>query len=233
MKKLFLMLMMFFSLMANAQKDVTKFLGIPVDGYKAEMKKKLVDKGFTYNARNDCFQGEFNGYDVNVYIATNSNKVWRIMVCDAHSCGEGDIKIRFNHLCSQFSRNKNYFHMDSVEKDFIISENENISYEMTINNKRYQASYYQAPDPEKMDTLVIQNRIKDALLKEFTQEQIDNPTEKQAEEMRQILAKETTNVIYEAVKNKSVWFMITENYGKYYISMFYDNEYNHSDGEDL
>ena len=84
-----------------------------------------------------------------------------------------------------------------------------------------------------MDTLVIQNRIKDALLKEFTQEQIDNPTEKQAEEMRQILAKETTNVIYEAIKNKSVWFMITENYGKYYISMFYDNEYNHSDGEDL
>jgi hypothetical protein len=61
MKKIFLMLMMFISLVANAQKDVTKFLGIPVDGYKAEMKKKLTNKGFTYNARNDCFEGEFNG----------------------------------------------------------------------------------------------------------------------------------------------------------------------------
>ena len=35
------------------------------------------------------------------------------------------------------------------------------------------------------------------------------------------------------MEKKVVWFMISEHYGKYYISMFYDNEYNHSDGEDL
>ena len=142
MKKIFLMLMMFISLVANAQKDVTKFLGIPVDGYKAEMKKKLANKGFTYNARNDCFEGEFNGQNVYVFIATNNNKVWRIMVCDAHDCGEGDIIIRFNNLCRQFSKNKKYFPTNFGEKDYIISDGEDISYEMRINNKRYQASYY-------------------------------------------------------------------------------------------
>ena len=233
MKKIFLMLMMFISLVANAQKDVTKFLGIPVDGYKAEMKKKLTNKGFTYNARNDCFEGEFNGQNVYVFIATNNNKVWRIMVCDAHDRGEGDIIIRFNNLCRQFSRNKKYYPANFGEKDYIISDGEDISYEMNVNNKRYQASYYQAPDPGKMDTLIVQNRLKEALLKEFTQEQIDNPTEKQAEEMKQIIENESTNLTIEAMEKKSVWFMISEKYGKYYISMFYDNEYNHSDGEDL
>ena len=34
-----------------AQKDVTKFLGIPVDGTKAEMKKKLQEKGFVFEAK--------------------------------------------------------------------------------------------------------------------------------------------------------------------------------------
>ncbi len=34
-------------------------------------------------------------------------------------------------------------------------------------------------------------------------------------------------------RKKSVWFMISELYGKYFITMFYDNEWNHSDGEDL
>ena len=30
----------------SAQNDVTTFLGIPVDGFKSEMKQKLVSKGF-------------------------------------------------------------------------------------------------------------------------------------------------------------------------------------------
>ena len=32
---------------------------------------------------------------------------------------------------------------------------------------------------------------------------------------------------------KPVWFRICENYGEYYITMFYDNEYIHANGEDL
>lgn len=37
----------------------------------------------------------------------------------------------------------------------------------------------------------------------------------------------------ELYTNKTVWFMISDLYGKYYITMFYDNEYNRANGEDL
>jgi len=39
--------------------------------------------------------------------------------------------------------------------------------------------------------------------------------------------------ISEKFAKKSVWFMISRDYGEYSIVMYYDNEYNHSNGEDL
>ncbi len=39
------------------QKDVTKFLGIPVDGTKSAMIQKLKAKGFTYDATKDVLRG--------------------------------------------------------------------------------------------------------------------------------------------------------------------------------
>ena len=67
-----------------------------------------------------------------------------------------------------------------------------LSYEMLVHNKRYEASYFQAPDPEMMDTLAIQKRVKEVLLREYTQEQIDNPTGKQAEEMQRLVTNQYT-----------------------------------------
>lgn len=233
MKKVLLLVLMLVTMTAAAQKDVTKFLGISVDGYKAEMKKKLTAKGFAYNAQHDFFEGEFNGRDVNVYIATNNNKVWRIMVCDKNTCGEGEIKIRFNNLCRQFAKNQKYVAANLGEKDYTLSESEDISYEMLVHNKRYEASYFQVPDPSSVDTLAIQKRIRDVLLQDYTQEEIDNPSEKQREKMVDIAQMEAANIAFEMMEKKLVWFIISENYGQYYITMFYDNEYNHSDGEDL
>ena len=44
------------------EKDVTKFLGIPVDGYKPAMIEKLKAKGFTRSTWDkDALEGEFNG----------------------------------------------------------------------------------------------------------------------------------------------------------------------------
>jgi hypothetical protein len=40
-------------------------------------------------------------------------------------------------------------------------------------------------------------------------------------------------VLVEDSFNKTVWFMISENYGKYSISIYYDNEYNRANGEGL
>lgn len=192
MKKILLIVMLFmFSVAIHAQKSVTKFLGIPIDGTKPAMIQKLKEKGFTYNSTLECLQGEFNGYEVYVYVVTNNNKVWRIMLVDKNEISETDIKIRFNNLCRQFERNPKYTSA-TLESQTIPSE-EKIRYKMSIDNKRYEAVFYQLSGTEDIDN---------------------------NEDMFEKL-------------NRCVWFMIGEKYGDYRIQMYYDNEYNHSDGEDL
>lgn len=106
MKRILLLLLLITSTSVFAQKEVTKFLGIPVDGYKTEMIQKLKAKGYTYNSTTDCLEGEFNGRDVEIAVVTNNNKVYRIFVADKYSVDESQIKIRFNNLCQQFSNNE-------------------------------------------------------------------------------------------------------------------------------
>ena len=113
MKKLIIFLFVnflsVFSIVLHAQEDVTKFLGIPVDGSKSEMIQKLKAKGFTNtSSEKDILEGEFNGRNVIITIATNGNKVYRIMVQDSYPVDEGSIKIRFNNLAQQFLNNKKY-----------------------------------------------------------------------------------------------------------------------------
>ena len=115
-----------------AQKEVTKFLGIPVDGSKSSMIQKLKNKGFVYYPSADYLKGEFNGQQVYVFIATNNNKVYRIMVCDKNTYDEGQIKIRYNTLCRQFANNQKYVPISAEE----LSDREDISYEMTVHKKK-------------------------------------------------------------------------------------------------
>ena len=113
MKKLALIITsLLLSVSVFAQKDVTKFLGIPVDGFKPEMIKKLKAKGYTEHFyKPDVLVGEFNGRDVEVSVVTNNNKVYRIFVQDAYTVDEYNIKIRYNTLCEQFENNKRYISM--------------------------------------------------------------------------------------------------------------------------
>lgn len=168
------------SVALHAQKEVTKFLGIPVDGSKSSMIQKLKNKGFVYDPSADYLKGEFNGQRVNVYVVTNNNRVCRIMVCDKITCDEGQIKIRYNTLCRQFANNQKYVPISAEE----LSDSEDISYEMTVNKKEYQAGYAQLPADDDL-------------------------------------------------RNRFVWFTISEFNGDYYITMFYDNEFNRAHGEDL
>lgn len=181
-----------FVISAYAQNDVTKFLGIPVDGTKSEMIRKLKEKGFVYDQTNDRLTGEFNGTEVEIYVVTNNNKVYRIAVLDMESREETDIRIRFNKLCRQFENNSKYINLSF--KDYTIAGDENISYEISVNKKRYEAVFYQKPTINSDDTDLDQ------------------------------------------YYNRCVWFMISKskyNSNRYYINMFYDNEYNRANGEDL
>jgi hypothetical protein len=147
MKKLLsLLVMLMLSIALHAQHNVTKFLGIPVDGTKTSMIKKLENKGFTYDVKNDVLSGEFNGGRVNIIIKTYKNKVWRIAIYNQNPCNEAQIKIKYNALCQQFNNNAKYTSFKSNE----IPKDEDISYQMSVNSKEYQAIYYQLPKDEEL-----------------------------------------------------------------------------------
>ena len=226
MKKiLFSLFLTLVSTFVYAQKDVTKFLGIPVDGLKSEMIKKLQAKGYVYNREGDYLKGEFNGANVNIFIVTNNNKVWRIILADEFKTDETSVKIRFNNLVRQFEKNERYLTLR--DSDYTIPANEDISYGISVKSKRYEACYFQAPNPA--DSLERFEKVTEYLKSQFTDEQLADTTT-----LMQDLIKLNAQVYFmELWQKKSVWFMISELYGKYFITMFYDNEWNHSDGEDL
>lgn len=141
MRNLFVVIIaLLISAVTFAQNDVTTFLGIPVDGTKTAMIQKLKAKGFTYDATYDMLEGEFNGKDVEILIVTENNKVYRICLIDKNETTESQIKIRFNTLCRQFEKNEKYL---PVKYNQEIDENEDISYEMLVHKKEYQAAFYQ------------------------------------------------------------------------------------------
>lgn len=214
MKKIFVIFMLFIvSITGYAEKDVVKFLGIPVDGSKKEMEKRLIAKGFKKNLyEKNLLEGRFNGKDVFVGIGTNNDKVYRIMVIDQVPTNETNIKINFNNLLEQFKNNGRYIILD----DYRIPEKEDISYEMTVKNKRYEAGFYQMGTKEE---------VRKILLKKYTEKQIDNPNKK--------LKKEIDEYLFEIYSKKIVWFMINKENSGYSISIFYDNIYNQANGEDL
>ena len=213
----------------NDVQKVTQFLGIPVDGSKSEMISKLKAKGFQSTATNpEVLEGEFNGYDVNIHIGTTNNKVSRIMVVDANPISETDIRIRFNSLCEQFNNNPKYA---SLEEDPRISEDEDISYEMTVNNKRYQAIFYQHQTKleNAADSAALIMQIIPSLLEKYTLQQLYEPTE----EIQAEIGMATVDHLQKLWSKRPVWFMISEEIGGYTINMYYDNEYNRANGEDL
>ena len=214
MKKLLSITMLLISsLFIYAQQDVTKFLGIPVDGSKSEMIQKLKAKGYTSSPLDkDVLVGEFNGADVNIHVVTNNNKVYRIMICDVNNIDE-----RFNRLCEQFVNNSKYSSLPLEE--YMIPDDEDISYEITVHKKRYEAVFYQ-----KTDETFMAKQI-EAAFPQYTKEQLANPSEE--------LRAEIVNFVTQYISKKAVWFMINERLGKYCITMYYDNEYNNANGEDL
>ncbi|MCI7407942.1 MAG: hypothetical protein MSS57_05860 [Bacteroidales bacterium] len=243
MKKILILAMtVILSSGAFAQREVTKFLGIPVDGTKQSMIQKLKAKGFTYDQQTDCLYGEFNGEEVSISVQTNGNKVWRIAITDEIDRSENQIRIRFNNLVNQFENNNKY--MPYKKDSQTLSDNEDISYEISANDKQYAAIFYQYSKdaPEFSDILTLQKEYGEKYAKElkeylsqFTEEQLENPTEEMVENSKKILNQSVQSVMKmnDLISKKVVWFTIGGKYGKYYISMFYENGYNEADGSDL
>ncbi len=211
------------STLAFGQKEVTKFLGIPVDGTKTEMRKKLVEKGFEISQyNNDILVGEFNGRDVYLILVTNNNKVWRIAVRDKNTCSEGQIKIRFNNLVHQFENNKRYFN----KLDYTISDDEDIQYEMIFNDKQYQAVFYQRD-------LKAEEQYKSEFYASMGKETLDSLSQEEKEFAEKTLQSTTESALFEEMRQRTVWFTIMKENSEYYLTIFYENKYNEANGDDL
>ena len=121
------------------ESNTIKFLGIPVDGAKKEIISKLQAKGYKYDTSLDALFGEFNGTNVFINVQTVNNRVWRIAIVDANIIDdEANIKIRYNELFKQLSNNGKY----EILGGSILGEEEDISYEMSVHKKRYDAVFY-------------------------------------------------------------------------------------------
>ena len=161
-KFLTLLAMIAISASVFAQKEVTKFMGIPVDGSPTEMIKKLKAKGFTTDE--DFMQaiklggvdwdgpewliGRFNGEKVRVSLHVEQNKVWRIYLSDKDNRDETQIRIRFNTLVRQFEGNGKYVPYFDEQT---IADDEDISSQMTMNKKQYQAAFLQKGEDGTVD----------------------------------------------------------------------------------
>lgn len=233
---------------------IVQFMGIPVDGTKTEMISKLRNKGFSYNRNTDELNGRFNGRDVVLKVVENNGVVYRIVVADGYYSNEADIIINYNRLIDQFENNERYTTYEENEK---IGNGENIHYEMTINNKRYQAVFYQKydvpdvssfdfeyiDDDEYLDNLhsLTENFIKENYGNGFYEEsylkEIQGKTKEEIFEFdKQTLIATIVTLKMTTEMRKSVWFMIDEDerqYRKYRILLFYDNGFNEPNGEDL
>ena len=259
-KALLVTLLTLISLFCHAQNAVgIKFLGIPIDGPKEQFAQKLKAKDFTYSSLYESYKGQFNGKPVDVYIHTNHNLVDRVYVAFPYSTEEG-IRTEFNRLLNQFKNNGKYMDLSFNSE---IPDDEDISYEITVNNKRYQASFsYFDPDRDKVS---FANDLVDKFLpyiekeqaevfKEYVRKLATTPeSEQQAlqeqmlEEMQKTMAESATEQdpeqsfmlvlkFIDAMKSLAdgeVWFMIHEHYGKYQIGLYYDNLHNQAHGEDL
>ena len=124
-----------------------RFLGIPIDGSESEFAAKLKGKGFTWSSLTESYKGQFNGKDVDIYLHTNHRLVDRVYVAFPLT-SEENIRAEFNWLLGQFNDNKKYLNL-SLNSE--IPMDEDISYEITVNKKRYQATFsYFDPDRDEI-----------------------------------------------------------------------------------
>lgn len=158
MKKILsLAFLLMLSLSIFAQRQVTKFLGIPVDGSRTAMIQKLKAKGFRYNSYVNALEGKFNGMNVWILVQTNKNKVWRIAVKYGNNFDKEQIKRQYNSLINQFSNNPRYKTFEAEE----LTDKDDIDQEVSINKKQYEAHFYQLPDDENIGNRSVWFTIKE------------------------------------------------------------------------
>ena len=205
--------------------ETIKFLDIPVDGKKTEVIAKLILKGFQYDRANDCLEGVFNGKESTLFIHENNGKVDRIMVFNVFPIALA--KNEFNTLLKQFQSDEKYV---SSAENSPISEEENISYELRVNGKSYNAAFY--PDPfveggDKGYQDYIANTAARLALEAANDGELLNPTEERVRSLANVIA----NSLIIRTSTSLLWFRLTslDPGTDCAIYIYYDNLLNQSE----
>ena len=109
---------------------------------------------------------------------------------------------------------------DSTIAKYTIPKDEDISYEIAVHNKRYEAVFYQKS--LKYDSLTKEAELLNA------KEKLNDKEKERAGNLIVELFRESMNSL-----NKQVWFMIKEDNGAYRIVIYYDNGDNKANGSGL
>lgn len=205
-----------------------KFLGIPVDGKKSPFIIQLIQKGFKYDVKEDMLTGKFNGMESNIMVSENNGKVDRVYVIDENGCDEAQIRIRYNTLLQQFKSNEKYLELDENQP---LPDDEDISYEMTVHSKTYEATFYFNPiyGWTDEDNMKMAANLRAELDAQIESGEYKDPTEEKTTQILQAMAAHKLLGMLDG----QVWFRIVKRYGDYYIAMYYDNLKNRPNGEDL
>ena len=180
MKKLTFTLLMLLTLSLNAQDNVMKFMGIPIDGSKSEMIEKLQKKGFApeqveidlekeeddyIRAGGEISEGRvrerdgeyfmhgyFDGKRCNVIISSYNNKVYQIMVVIEDSYNELNGKVQYNLYVERL--NKKY--TNPIDYDFSIDLDKDLSAPFENNIRAFfTAAYDDQERPHGMVTIEL------------------------------------------------------------------------------
>ena len=219
------------SVMALAQSDVTKFLGIPVDGSVDTMARKLEAKGFKREypydeSRSNFFIGKYDG-DNNAEIILFSNRdgiVYQIRVVKEEKIFNANLaKYKYNSLIRRFNEKWTYYNLYGSE----IPEEEDIAEKFREGESSYSAFFIQLPD----SLLKAGKALYDADNKPNTEKTL-NELSKSIFKLRTL---RTLEGKLDEAKNKGVviylkQYDITKNY---LILIDYWNGYNDHRDEDL
>ena len=109
------------------------------------------------------------------------------------------------------------------------------AFQEAVHSQSYSYMLDTICSPEKRNEILYQWKDDKVLLErnKFIGEQYNKFLENPTEEIRSEIIKLSMEYVMESYSKRPVWFMISDYYGKYYITMFYDNEYNRANGEDL
>ena len=210
--------------------ETVKFLDIPVDGKKSDVIAKLTQKGFRYDRETDTLEGVFNGKESTILIHENNGKVDRIMVMNVFPVTLA--KKAFNTLLEQFLSNEKFV---SSENNSLIPDDANLSNELCVNGKSYDAAFYPDPFVEGRDKS-YQDYIAKTAAKRALEAANDGRLLNPTEERVRALANGIANSLIINSATSFVWIRLTSldpGSSDCAICIFYDNMLNQVHGNDL